>query len=125
MDLLPQLRVRDRDNLLKFGRLGQEFPMTFRLDERWVILKAAHHVHDTVVWEHHLKEGCFIEEQDTPDNLIEVMQAFPVIQVLAYSEQAQEFLDVALTHQSQSKFFPTDRWRQDGGNQVGNLLQST
>lgn len=53
------------------------------------------------------------------------MQAFPVIQVLAYSEQPQEFLDVALTHQSQSKFFPTDRRRQDGGNQVGNLLQST
>lgn len=98
MNLLPQLRVRDRDNLFKFSCLRQEFSMMLRLDLRWVILKAAHHVHDTVVWEHHLKERCFVEEQDTPDNLIEVMQAFPVFQVLAYSEQTQEFFDVALTH---------------------------
>lgn len=73
VNLLPQLRVRDRDHLLKLCCLGQEFPVPFRLNQRWVILKAAHHIHDTIVREHHLKEGCFIEEQDTPDNLIEVM----------------------------------------------------
>lgn len=124
MDLLAQLRVRDRDDLLKLCCLGQEFPVPFRLNQCWVILKAAHHIHDTVVREHHLKEGRFIEEQHTPHNLVKVMQAFPVVQVLTYSEETQEFLDVALVHQSQSKFFSPDRRGQDRGNQVSDLLQS-
>lgn len=73
VDLLPQLRVCDGDHLLKLSCLGQEFPVSFGLNQRGVILQAAHHIHDTVIREHHLKEGRFIEEQDTADNLIEVM----------------------------------------------------
>lgn len=122
MDLLTQLRVCDRDDLLKLCCLGQEFPVPFGLNQCRVVLKAAHHIHDTVVREHHLKEGRFIEEQHPPHNLIKVMQAFPVVQVLTYSEETQEFLDVTLTNQSQGKFFPTNRRGQDRGNQVSDLL---
>lgn len=100
MDLLAQLRVRDGDDLLKLCCLGQEFPVPFGLNQCGVILKAANHIHDTVVREHHLKEGRFIEEQHAPHNLIKVMQAFPVVQVLTHSEETQEFLDVTLTNQS-------------------------
>lgn len=101
VDFLPKLRVRDRDHFLKLSRLGQEFPMSFRLNQRRVVLEATDHIHDTVIWEHHLEKGGFVEEQDPPHDLIEVVQAFSVVQVLAYSEEAQQFLYVALTHQSQ------------------------
>ena len=125
VDLLPQLWVRDRDHLLKLCRLGQKLPVSFRLNQRRVILKAANHIHDAVVREHHLKEGRFVEEQDASDNLIKVMKALSVVQVFTYSEESQEFLDVALAHQGQGEFLPPDGGRQDRCNQVSYLLQST
>lgn len=97
--------------------------MPLRLHQRRIVLQTTHHVHDAVVREHHLEQGRFVEEQDAAHDLVEVVQAFPVVQVLAHSEEAQEFLDVALAHQRQGEFLPPDGRGQDGRDQVGDFFE--
>lgn len=61
--------------------------MSFWLNQCRVVLEATHYIHNTVIREHNLKECCFVEEQNTPHNLIEVMETFSVVQILTHSEE--------------------------------------
>ncbi len=94
VDLLPQLRVRDGDHLFEPGRLGEELAVLLGLQQRRLVLQAAHHVHDAVVGEHQLEQRGLVEEEQAVHDLVEVLQALAVVRLLARPEELQQLPDV-------------------------------
>ena len=54
--------------------------------------KTAHNIKDRILGEHHFEQSIFVEEENIPEYLVEVMQSLGILQVLAHVEYVEQFL---------------------------------
>ena len=59
-----------------------------------VVLQAAHDVEDGVLGEHELEQRVLVQQENVLEDLVEVVEAVRVVEVLAHAEHFQELLDV-------------------------------
>ncbi len=104
MDLGQQLGVVDLDHLVERGDGLQVLSVLLRLREAGVELQAADDIEDRVLGKHELEERVFVQEEDVLEDLVEVVEALRVVEVLAHVEQVQQLLDVALVFDGDGKF---------------------
>ncbi len=104
MDLGQQLGVVDLDHLVERGDGLQVLSVLLRLREAGVELQAADDIEDRVLGKHELEERVFVQEEDVLEDLVEVVEALRVVEVLAHVEQVQQLLDVALVLDGDGKF---------------------
>ena len=69
-------------------------PVPLGRGQAGIELEAANHVEDCVFGEHELEEGILVEEENVLEDVVEVVEALHVVEILAHVEQVQELLDV-------------------------------
>lgn len=62
-----------------------------------IVFKAADNIKDGILTEHQLKQGILVQQEDIFEDLIKMMQALRVLQVLTHVKNIQQFLNVSLS----------------------------
>ena len=71
-------------SLVKVGDGAEILPVPLGRRQRRVVLQAADHVEDGVLGEHQLEESVLVQQEDVLEDLVKVVQALRVLQVLGH-----------------------------------------
>ena len=92
VNFCQQFRVGDRDHLVELGHGLQIFPVSLGRLVAGLKLETTDNIEDGLFREHDLEQSIFVEKENVPEYLVQVMKTLRVLQIFTHVEDIEQFL---------------------------------